>query len=126
MGTFSVISQDAFSEFQVDAGVLLNFFDPADPGVDDEEIICATTGGINPSCVPSFVDWGEDVDNCPNNMMELKKISGYECSLGFTALKLNIAVAIFYVVHSNHRFSYLCYNLSYILQCWVFIRSLPL
>ena len=86
MGKFSVISQDAFSEFQVDAGVLLNFFNPEDPGMNEDEIICATTGGINPSCVPTFVDWGEDVDNCPNNMMELKQISGYECSLGFTAL----------------------------------------
>lgn len=86
MGRFSKISQEAFDEFQVDAGVLLNKFDPEAPELVDEDIICATTGGINPTCVPSYSDWGEDVDNVPNGMKELMHLDGWETNLGFTAL----------------------------------------
>lgn len=86
MGRFSKISQDAFNEFQVDAGVLLKTFDVNSPELVDENIICATTGGINPVCTASYRDWGEDVDNCPNGMMELMDLEGWECTLGFTAL----------------------------------------
>ena len=57
---------------------------PAEP--DDEDIICATTGGINVSCAPSFSDMGEDVDNCPVNMMELKHLDSWACTMSFTAL----------------------------------------
>lgn len=86
MSRFSVISQETFGEFQVDAGVLLKTFDPANPELVDADIICATTGGINPTCVPTYSDWGSDVDNCPNNMLELMHLDGWDTSLGFTAL----------------------------------------
>lgn len=92
MGMFSKVSQEAFGEFQVDAGVLLKNFDPAAPTLVDSDIICATTGGINPTCVPTYSDWGEDVDNCPNGMMELMHLDGWETSLGFTALNTTAEV----------------------------------
>ena len=86
MGKFSKIPASTFDELQVDAGVLLKTFDPKNPELVDSNIICATTGGINPTCVPTYSDWGEDVDNCPNGMKELKHLDGWETSLGFTAL----------------------------------------
>lgn len=87
MGKFTVIPQDTFESLQLDAGVLLTTFNPATPTAPaDEAIICATTGGIQVSCVPTFSDLGEDVDNCPNNMKELKHLDGWECTMGFTAL----------------------------------------
>lgn len=87
MGKFTVIPQSTFEELQLDAGVLLTTFDPSTPDApSDEEIICATTGGINASCVPTFSDMGEDVDNCPVNMKELKHLDSWECKLSFTAL----------------------------------------
>ena len=86
MGKFSAVSQTVFDEFQVDAGVLLKSFDPKTPALVDENIICATTGGINPTCVPTYSDWGEDVDNVPNGMKELMHLDGWNTSLGFTAL----------------------------------------
>lgn len=92
MGRFSVVSQNVFNEFQVDAGVLLNTFDPASPKLEDAHIICATTGGINPTCVPTYTDFGEDVDNVPNGTKELKHISGWDTSLGFTALDAKLEV----------------------------------
>ena len=92
MGKFSKISENTFNELQVDAGVLLNQFDPENPELLDEAIICATTGGVNPSCVPTFSDWGEDVDNVPNVMKELMHLDGWETSLGFTALNTTAEV----------------------------------
>ena len=84
---FTVIPESTFDELQLDAGVLLSTFDPENPAEpNDEDIICATTGGINVSCVPTFSDLGEDVDNCPNGMMELKHLDSWECTMSFTAL----------------------------------------
>jgi len=87
MGKFTVIPQDTFNALQLDAGVLLRRFDPTNPVAPlDEDIICATTGGVNPACVPTFSDLGEDVDNVPVNMKELKHLDSWECTLGTTSL----------------------------------------
>lgn len=92
MGRFSKVSQSTFSELQVDAGVLLKAFDPTAPELVDEDIICATTGGINPTCVPAYSDWSEDVDNTKNGMLEFKHLDGWETALGFTALNTTAEV----------------------------------
>lgn len=93
MGRFTVISSDAFDALQTDAGVLLTSFDPTNPYTDptDAQIVATTTGGINPQCVPTYSDLGEDVDNVPNNMMEYKHLDGWNCSMGFTSIKFNAA-----------------------------------
>lgn len=88
MGKFSVIPQNAFDELQTEAGVLLSDFDPSSGAIDDEDIICATKGGIKAVCRPTYRDNGQDVDNCPPNMKELKEILYYECRLDFTALSM--------------------------------------
>lgn len=88
MGRFSVISQEAFKSFQTDAGVLLTSFDPETPELVDSDIICATTGGINPTCVPEYKDNGEDVDNCPDGMKEMMQLVRWSTGLGFTALNV--------------------------------------
>lgn len=85
-GRFTVIPQSTFEEMQMDAGVLLKTFNPASPTVTDENIICATTGGINASCTAEYSDLGEDVDNCPNNMKELKHLDSWSCVVSFTSL----------------------------------------
>lgn len=98
MARFTVIPSDAFEGMQLDAGVLLKTFTPATPAAPaDENIICATTGGINVSCVPTYSDLGEDVDNCPVNMKELKHLDSWECKMSFTSLgtsKENIRMAL--------------------------------
>ena len=84
---FTVISQDTFKEIQTNAGVLLNKFNPDAPAAPaDADIICATTGGINVSCVPTYTDLGEDIDNCPNNTMEFKQLDGWDCKMTATSL----------------------------------------
>ena len=86
MGKFTKVAQSTFDEFQVDAGVLLKSFNPETPELVDDDIICATTGGINPTCVPTYSDYAEDIDNAPNGMKEFMRLDGWETTLGFTAL----------------------------------------
>lgn len=86
MGLFTRIPENTFTGLQLDAGILLRNFDPANPAVTDADIICATTGGINPQCIATYSDLGEDVDNCPPNMKELKKLDGWDCRISTTAL----------------------------------------
>ena len=87
MGRFTRIPADTFEQIQTDAGILLYSFDPENPdSVKDEDIICPTTGGITAACVPTYSDMGEDVDNCPKNLLELKHLDGWDCSLAFTSL----------------------------------------
>lgn len=87
MGRFTVIPQNTFEEMQLDAGVILKNFNPDNPvAPDDADIVCATTGGINISAVPTYSDMGEDVDNCPVNMKELKHLDSWECKMSFTSL----------------------------------------
>lgn len=85
-GKYTVIPESTFTEMQMDAGILLNTFDPSDPDVDDEDIICATTGGINASCTAEYSDLGEDIDNCPNNTKELKHLDSWNCVISTTCL----------------------------------------
>lgn len=87
MGKFTVIPSNAFEGLQLDAGVLLRRFNPANPiAPADEDIICATTGGINASCVPTYSDFGSDVDNVPVNMMEFKHLDSWEAKITTTSL----------------------------------------
>ena len=92
MGKFTVIPKDTFDDLQLDAGVLLKNFTPSTATApQDSDIICATTGGINATCTPTYSDLGEDVDNCPNNMKELKHLDGWDCTLAFTSLGMSTA-----------------------------------
>lgn len=87
MGRFTVIPQNTFDNLQTDAGVLLKAFNPDNPvAPNDADIITATTGGISVSCVPTYSDYGEDIDNVPNNMKELKHLDGWECKLSTNCL----------------------------------------
>lgn len=91
MGRFTKIPQNTFQSLQMDAGILLKQFDPSSPtDPADEDIITATTGGINVVCQPTYSDFGEDVDNCPNNMKELKHLDSWDCRMSTTALGTSV------------------------------------
>ncbi len=89
MGKFTQIPQDAFQALQLDAGVIMTQFDPANIPDEDEvadHILCATTGGITVSCTPTFSDLSEDVDNVPANMMEFMHLDRWDCTISTTSL----------------------------------------
>ena len=83
---FYKIPNDTFDGLQLEAGVLLTEFDPSDPEVVDSAIVCATTGGISISATPEYTDLGEDVDNVPPNMKELKSDPKWTCQITTTGL----------------------------------------
>lgn len=83
---FTKVSSTAFASIQTNAGMLLNSFNPENPTTPtDEQIICMTTGGVNPSCAAEYTDFGEDIDNVPNNTKELKRLNSWTCTLSTTA-----------------------------------------
>ena len=95
MGMFTKVSADAMETLQLDAGVILSTFDPAAPVEPlSENIIATTSGGIQVNCTPTYSDFGEDVDNLPNNMKEFKHLDSWECTMGFTNIKFNAANAV--------------------------------
>ena len=81
---YTKIPETTFQNLQLNAGVLLSTFDPGTATVANESIIGATTGGVNFTATPTFSDYGEDIDNCPKNMMELKKLDSWEISMSGT------------------------------------------
>lgn len=86
MGIFTQIRKDAFEQIQADTGVLLKNFDPETATFQNEDIITTTSGGITVNCTPTYSDWGEDIDNVPNNMKEFKHLDTWECTVETTAI----------------------------------------
>ena len=81
---FTKIPETTFSEIQLNAGVLLANFTPADGSFELTDIIGATTGGVSFSDSMTFTDFGEDIDNCPKNMKELKQLDTHEVTMSGT------------------------------------------
>ena len=81
---YTKIPETTFQNLQLNAGVLLSSFNPSSATIANESIIGATTGGVNFTATPTFSDYGEDIDNCPKNMKELKKLDAWEISMSGT------------------------------------------
>lgn len=87
---FNKLSSDTFNELQLGAGVMLSSFDPENPAEPSgSDILFATTGGINISCVPTMTDLGADIDNCPNGVAELQRTNSWDCTISTTALSVS-------------------------------------
>ena len=90
---YTKIPETTFQNIQLNAGVLLSSFTPSSATVSDEAIIGATTGGINFTATPTYIDFGEDIDNCPKNMKELKKLDSWEVKCSGTFVTVDTSVA---------------------------------
>lgn len=88
---YTQIPTTAFEEIQLNAGILCTSFAPATGEVTG--LLGATTGGINFTDTPEYVDFGEDIDNCPKNTLELKKIDSREVVLSGTFVTITKATA---------------------------------
>lgn len=81
---YTKIPETTFQNLQLNAGVLLSAFNPESATVANESIIGATTGGVNFTAMPTYSDKGEDIDNCPKNMKELKKLDYWDINMSGT------------------------------------------
>lgn len=87
---FTQIPVKTFQELQINAGMLLSNFDPT-TGPKESDKLGATTGGINFTATPTYSDFGEDIDNCPKNTMELKRQDDVEVKMAGTFVTINTA-----------------------------------
>ena len=90
---YTKIPTNTFQNIQLNAGVLLSSFSPSEAAVTDSAILGATSGGVNFTATPSFVDFGEDIDNCPKNMKELKKLDNWDINMSGTFITVSAATA---------------------------------
>ena len=90
---FTKIPSDAFQKLQINAGILTTDFTPATGTIGEAGQIGATTGGVNFTATPSFSDFGEDIDNCPKNMKELKRLDSWEAKMTGTFINADTKIA---------------------------------
>lgn len=90
---FTKIPSDAFQKLQINAGILTTDFNPATGTIGAAGQIGATTGGVNFTATPTYSDFGEDIDNCPKNMMELKNLESWEVKMSGTFVNADTAIA---------------------------------
>lgn len=90
---FTKIPSDAFQKLQINAGILTTDFTPATGTIGAAGQIGATTGGVSFTATPTYSDYGEDIDNCPKNMKELKKLESWEATISGTFVNADTAIA---------------------------------
>lgn len=88
---YTQIPANTFKEIQLNAGVLVDAFNPATGVIGN--LIGATTGGINFTDTMNTTDFGEDIDNCPKNTKELKKLESHEVKMSGTFVTVTPAMA---------------------------------
>nr|DAO09787.1 MAG TPA: major tail protein [Caudoviricetes sp.] len=90
---YTKIPTDTFKNLQLNAGVLLKSFDVDTQTLAADSIVGATSGGVSFTAVPSFTDFGEDIDNCPKNMKEMKKLDSWEAKMSGTFASVSKSLA---------------------------------
>lgn len=93
MAKFTQIPTDTFKKLQLNAGILTTEFDPKSGELTATNIVGATSGGVSFEAVPTFTDFGEDIDNCPKNTKELKRIDMWECKMSGSFVTMDTKVA---------------------------------
>lgn len=102
--SFKKIKPTTMNELTMNVFMLLSEFNPETfvfaNGIDGTKIIASTTGGVTFADTPEYTDFGEDIDNCPKNTMELKrkkdgevKVSGNLVTVNAALLKMLIGAA---------------------------------
>ena len=88
---YTQVPANTFETLQMNAGILTDSFVPGTGVLGN--ILGATTGGISFNSNPTFEDFGEDIDNVPNNTMQLKRVTGYDPTLSGTFLTVSTSLA---------------------------------
>lgn len=84
---FTQVKTDAFQNLQMNAGIICDSFTPSTGTIGN--ILGATTGGFQFNSNPTYLDFGEDVDNCPPNTWQLKRVSYYDPVISGTFLTIS-------------------------------------
>lgn len=90
---FTQIPANTFKELQLNAGILLEEFVPAEASFSVSDILGATTGGINFTAQAEFIDFAEDIDNARKNMKEFKVLDEWTATMSGTFVSMTPALA---------------------------------
>ena len=88
---FTQVPADTFEKLQLNAGILVDTFTPSTGVIGN--ILGATSGGVNFVSNPTYTDFGEDIDNVPANMKELKHLTGFDPTMSGNFLTCSAALA---------------------------------
>lgn len=88
---YTQIPATTFQNIQLNAGILVDEFNPATGTIG--RLLGATTGGVQFQDNVSYTDFGDDIDNCPKNMKELKKLESHEVTMSGTFVTLSAETA---------------------------------
>lgn len=94
MAKFTQIPTDTFKKLQLGAGLLTTDFDTATGELTASNIVGATSGGVSFEATPSFSDFGEDIDNCPKNTKELKKLDSWDAKMSGSFVTMDTKAAV--------------------------------
>ena len=86
---FTQVPTDTFENLVLNAGILVDTFTPASGVIGN--ILGATTGGIEFSTNPTFIDFGEDIDNIPDGTKQLKRLKSFDPAMSGTFLTVDTA-----------------------------------
>lgn len=88
---YTQIPATAFQNIQLNAGILTESFTPATGVIG--RLLGATSGGVQFQDSVEYKDFGEDIDNCPKNMKELKKLDSHDVTMSGTFVTIDAATA---------------------------------
>jgi hypothetical protein len=88
---YTQIPATAFQNIQLNAGILTDSFVPSTGVIG--RLLGATTGGVQFQDSVEYVDFGEDIDNCPKNMLELKKLDSHDVKISGTFVTVDSTTA---------------------------------
>ena len=86
---FTQVPTDTFENLVLNAGILVDEFTPSSGVIGN--LLGATTGGIEFSTNPTYTDFGEDIDNVPENTKQLKRLKSFDPSMSGTFLTVDTA-----------------------------------
>ena len=86
---YSKITKEEFNQIQFDAGILVKQFNPAEPEINNRDIICVTSGGISLTVEPHYEDLSEDVYMMPPGEESMKILTGIDVVISFVSLTMN-------------------------------------
>lgn len=90
---YNQIPANTFKELVLNAAILTTDFTPGTGEIGESGLIGATSGGVNFSASTTYADFGTDIDNCPKNTLELKRVENIEAKCSGTFVSINTALA---------------------------------
>lgn len=90
---FTRIPEDTFKKLQLNAGIMCRAFTPATGEVDEADLLGATSGGVSFSATQTFSDFGEDIDNAPANVKELKRLERWDVTMSGSFVSVDVNTA---------------------------------